>query len=73
MGKYIQYKRISKVATVQELDDIFKKIISDGMEIISYHETILEKNKDIERLAVAIVYGKLNEGYSDPKLQLLNS
>jgi len=69
MGKYIQYKRISKVATAKELDNILKGIITDGMEIISYNETILEKNDQVERIAISIICGKLNEGTA----QLLKS
>lgn len=69
MGRYINYKRISKIATAKELDGILKGIISDGMEIVSYSETILEKNEKVERLAISIICGKLNEGTS----QLLKS
>lgn len=69
MGRYIQYKRISKILSAKELDQILLKIIEDGMEIISYRETILEKNERLERLAVSIICGKLNEGTS----QLLKS
>lgn len=38
MEAYIRYKRIHKYVTEEELDELFKEIVSNGDEIISYKE-----------------------------------
>lgn len=42
MNEYIKYKRICKLVTEQEIDEIFREIISSGNEIIFYNEKQIE-------------------------------
>ena len=58
MGKYINYERIQKAVSKEELKELLKQIIENGQEIIHYSERIM----DIDRIQVIIICGKLNEG-----------
>lgn len=64
MGKYIKYKRIEKIHSPETLQMVFDDLIKNDCEIIHY----TEEKKDVDRIFVAIVYGKLN---LDVKKQIL--
>lgn len=62
MNRYISYKRISKIITPDELDEIFKSLISDGYEIIYYDEKIHYIVLDMistKHIEFAMIVGKL--------------
>lgn len=65
MGKYIQYKRIKKRFFSSDdidnnIDNIFKEIIADGYDIITYSEKKFDPNGGF--IEIIILCGKLNEG-----------
>ena len=55
MKKFIKYKRIVKEVNSNSINDLFKEIISGGLEIIYYNEKLL---KDSKNFTVTIVAGK---------------
>ena len=58
MGKYINYERIQRAVSKEQLDEQLKQIIENGQEIIHYSERIM----DIDSIQIIIICGKLNEG-----------
>lgn len=62
MEKFIKYKRISGIYIESNLQKLFDGFITEGWEIVSYHEgdvVIVEESElAIEKIPVTIVVGK---------------
>jgi len=59
MERYIKYKRFSERIKVTDLQDFLDKLVTDGWEIITYIEKILDNHPDnVVIISVIILCGK---------------
>jgi len=54
MNTYIKYERIAKKISERDIDELFRKIISDGCDLLYYKEKISEDGM----IDVVLVVGK---------------